>query len=62
MQTAPVTDTELRSDQQSGEELADTLTAISVVANRRLRIACHDHDKTISLIFHGFEDGVDSFR
>ena len=34
MQTAPVTDTELHSDQQSGEELADTLTAISVVANR----------------------------
>ena len=25
MQTAPVTDTELRSDQKSGEELADTL-------------------------------------
>ena len=34
MQTAPVTDTDFRSDQQSGEELADTLTAISVVANR----------------------------
>lgn len=34
MQAAPVTDTELRSDQQSDEELADTLTAISVVANR----------------------------
>lgn len=34
MQTAPVTDTVLHSDQQSGEELADTLTAISVVANR----------------------------
>lgn len=34
MQTAPVTDTELCSDQQPGEELADTLTAISVVANR----------------------------
>lgn len=34
MQTAPVTGTEFRSDQQSGEELADTLTAISVVANR----------------------------
>ena len=34
MQTAPVTGTELRSDQQSGEELADTLTAISVVAYR----------------------------
>ena len=42
MQTAPVTDTELRSDQQSGEELADTLTAISVVANhlaKKLRSA-----------------------
>ncbi len=34
MQTAPVSDTVFRSDQQSGEELADTLTAISVVANR----------------------------
>lgn len=34
MQTAPVTYTDFRSDQQSGEELADTLTAISVVANR----------------------------
>lgn len=34
MQTTPVTDTDFRSDQQSGEELADTLTAISVVANR----------------------------
>lgn len=37
MQTAPVTDTELRSDQQSGEELADTLTSISVVANRLVK-------------------------
>ena len=34
MQTAPVSDTDFRSDQQSDEELADTLTAISVVANR----------------------------
>ena len=34
MQAAPVTDTVLHSDQQSGEELADTLTAISVVASR----------------------------
>ena len=34
MQTVPVTDSDFRSDQQSGEELADTLTAISVVANR----------------------------
>ena len=34
MQTAPIADTDFRNDQQSGEELADTLTAISVVANR----------------------------
>lgn len=34
MQTAPVTDTGAMDNQQSGEELADTLTAISVVANR----------------------------
>lgn len=33
MKTAPITDTELQNYQQSGEELADTLTAISVVAN-----------------------------
>ena len=34
MQTAPVTGSELGSDQQSGEVLAVSLSAISVVSNR----------------------------